>query len=885
MPISWSTVETVSGDLIPTTLQTSVTYDGVTFTFDKAMPVGEFVTGKPFVVSSEAFEITSISPAAADINTDGYVGNGAMKDPFITSAIGGNNYAVSVTPAQGFDQYLSADPNGTSFASTLTPYSSGLNIDPGNTGSPINITLGEEATIVKSVRNSTVLKPDEWDVFEKYAPLTILSEAPPVGCLMPTMTGTTKRLYSVNDIDLTVFRSITLPASFTDTLAQIEAKIPEFSGDFGANGELLRRFRLDANLGTTASNYSGDISQIYSKACIVLHSDAYTDDQKKNLLYKLVEWGIQLEGCYDRGWRGLGDWREGAGQAGAFSPFMFISSFALQSTTMLAKIQSVNLPFNSKRWTTSEFLNIVPGANSGNLAQPFIEENIGVPMSSSTNDTGSQWASRYGPIISYIAAWEGAAIIMLRNGPSGETGFSARNDGPFNATNDKSAIWAYNDRSFTINPYPSTSWNPQPVWYDLWEQIQGLGIYTPWTGVPEQLHVANANLEGENGDRITSTADGYSWDVSDHDYATETVTSVDFHYSLDGVQYVENIGAGATGSVSGLLRGVNHHIGLRFVSASGAGPWSQNWPLTESGGWADTDRNSFPTTGTPTAAIPEFTTNPVIHYKRSPQWPVFPGNWIPASGTLDADAVELACGLGYVSGQAEPSFTFQWKRGGLDISGATSQTYTRVPADAGEVITCTVTPSNSAGTGTPVTTAGVTAPAITTLPAGTLIDTDFRGAFAIDYADEISSIVASGCNLIHAPVAFPIDLGENFGSMFWDKTAGNPQGYFDISRSAETATTYDVSGQLAIDGSAITDRANIVFTIEEIGGSILFTETVLGADVVAAVADGYHLLRNFTGAITTASITDLRVKMTWLNGTGGTGGVDMHLTQLSIVAQ
>ena len=66
---------------------------------------------------------------------------------------------------------------------------------------------------------------------------------------------------------------------------------------------------------------------------------------------------------------------------------------------------------------------------------------------------------------------------------------------------------------------------------------------------------------------------------------------------------------------------------------------------------------------------------------------------------------------------------------------------------------------------------------------------------------------------------------------------------------------------------------------------MLFTKTILGADVVAAIANDYHLLVPVSGVLTTSTITDLRVKMVWLDGTGGTAGVDMHLTQLSIVAQ
>jgi uncharacterized repeat protein (TIGR02543 family) len=47
---------------------------------------------------------------------------------------------------------------------------------------------------------------------------------------------------------------------------------------------------------------------------------------------------------------------------------------------------------------------------------------------------------------------------------------------------------------------------------------------------------------------------------------------------------------------------------------------------------------------------------------------------------------------------APTSYTYQWKRAGSNISGATSSTYTTVVADIGNSITCTVTAVNNRGT-------------------------------------------------------------------------------------------------------------------------------------------------------------------------------------------
>ena len=869
---------------------TSVVMDGVTFNFNKGMQVGTFVTGEPFVVADSDFQITSVSPASADIAADGEIGNGLMKDPFIRSRnVAGQSYATDGPIEQGFDGYLDTGTGGgdgsltnPGFGATGTPYTAVLNIDPGATGSSVNVPAGTDASYVKSVRSQFADINGSWTTIEKYVVLTVLSAAPPVNSFRPTMAPATKQIYHVADLNLNAFRAITLPAGF-ETLSQVEATIPKHMGHFGAMGEKLRRFRLDAGLGTVSSNYSAALARIYGKASIILHSAAHTDAEKQNLLYKLVTWGIDLDGYRKSGWLGHGGWAKGAGQHGTFTPIQYLASFALGDGSMLSRAVATNGPFNGARWVTSDMVGQFGGINTVNLPQPFFAENVGVPMDSSTQDTGSQWAARYGTIHRHILAWEGASVALLQNGPSGETGISARNQGSDGFGNDAAAIWALNDRVKEVLPYPSPVWQPGSVWYDLWGVIQTLDGRVPWTGVPDQLHNDNeAGFRGDNGDRITATADGYSWDVTGHDYATETVTRVDFRYSLDGVQYVEALDTTATGSVAGLLRGVNHYVGLRLVSASGVGPWSQNWPLTINGNWADTDRNQFATTGTATAAAPSFTTPPAIHVRRFPNWSVSPGNWIEASASLNDDEVDLICGLGYVSGDAPPAFAFQWKRDGVAISGATSQMYSRTADDAGAVITCEATPSNSAGDGATVETSGVTAPALLVLPAGTLIDTDFRGAFAVNFEPELASFVGTNGTFTHEPTIRIPEVGLNFGAAFVDKTTAFPAGEFNLSRVASANTTYDISGEFAIVGLGREDRT-IDFLILNETGTVLFESNILYSEIQADPID--MAIKVFSGSFTVGPTDQtLTVKIESPVNFGGTVGSDLYISKLTIAA-
>jgi hypothetical protein len=79
-----------------------------------------------------------------------------------------------------------------------------------------------------------------------------------------------------------------------------------------------------------------------------------------------------------------------------------------------------------------------------------------------------------------------------------------------------------------------------------------------------------------------------------------------------------------------------------------------------------------------TSSAPSFTSDPVIS-----------GNtWVGQTLTVSN---------GSSTGSPSPSFTYQWKRDGVDIGSATAQTYLLVEADETTDISCTVTITNLEG--------------------------------------------------------------------------------------------------------------------------------------------------------------------------------------------
>lgn len=851
------------GALSPTTSQTTATFDGVTFTFDRAMPVGTFVTGEPFVVSDQAFNITAISPAAADIESDTYVGNGAMKNPYFYEA-----------NQQGFDGYLGDYSTKPTYQ---TPYSAATNIDPAISGN-IPLSLGEKATITKSVRDAGKTSTlAQHQTIAKYIHLTVLDTAPIENSYRPGHAGTAKVIRSRADVDFTA-RAIALPASWP-TVASILSDVPDDLGLY-TGGEQQRFTRIDNALGTTTDGYSSAVVPSYAQYIYALNSSDTSAAQKQEIIDRIITFANDVESVIDSG----GSVNFGAGQGFGIWLWLMAAAAITKDAALLAKALSTAIQPNHPFWVDSSWVGRSVSPSQNVNAQTWFTEHLDTPAMNA-DEGGSHHDARYFQIAASGDSWEYTAIAAFNQGPPGFADGEAMilNGGALANSNADAAKIGIASRYRKFNIDFMGAYGVGAQWSDAWDDLVTAGAITPWTGQPDQPPMgATTNLDN---DYFSAGVGSITLNTQGIDFATETITQTDMRYSLDNVQFVVESNVTLSGNAytkSSLLRGVPHWCGWRRTSAGGTSPWSANYAREDANG----DRSKVTTTGTEANAAPVNTVAPVIHVQPYSGWYI--DYWEPASTTLGLDDVVLAAGVGYWSGFPAPdfeggNFTFQWKRGGVDIAGATSQEYTRVVADAEAILTCELTCTTAQGSAS-VTTAGVTVPAIQNPPAGTLIDTNFRDAFAIDYSSELSTFaVNNNAQAQHIPGYSDIN-GVNLGAFVCFKDGGTlPSVQFTLSRAATASTTYNINAQIGVEQREFFFNLGGTTFLEidnATGDGPFFTGSLVnnsngGSSQVLDISDTFSIGAGITDL-------DLIVRLRSSSTGGASDGGDPILSQLTI---
>ena len=272
-----------SGNPAPSGSASSITKDGITWTFSQAVPVGQFVNGDYYVVGPVT--ITAIDPAPT---TSAPYLNGSVKN--LPTANG----------KSGFDSRLNDGVDQSWwFDSSLRAYPP-INLNPGDT-LVSSISLAQIHSMPEVMRASDMSASPVKTV----SVLTVLSAAASADGFRPSYCDRSQTIYHADSLQRNLLPSLAPPnPSQTPALAQFETwyRRPWIDTDpflFDAPAEYM-------------PSYGQHIAFADSYAALLLMLN-FPDSDKINLTNYFVQYGIDLHGCLQAGvsWPAFGGHRSG----------------------------------------------------------------------------------------------------------------------------------------------------------------------------------------------------------------------------------------------------------------------------------------------------------------------------------------------------------------------------------------------------------------------------------------------------------------------------------------------------------------------------------------------------------------------------------------------
>jgi len=278
---------TVTAAAPPPGTATSISKDGITWTFSQAVPVGQFVNGDYYVVGPVT--ITAISPAPT---TASPYENGSVKN------------LPTANSKSGFDSRLN---DGTDeswwFDATLRSYPP-ISLKPGDS-LVSSISLETIHSVPEVMRASDMSASPVGSV----SVLTVLSAAPTADAFRPSYCDRSQTIYHANSLQKNLLPSLAPPTpsdpnAGTPTLAT-------FEGYYRRPWIDTNPFLFDAPADYMPS-YGQHIAFADSYASLLLTLN-FPADQKVNLTNYFVQYGIDLYGCVQAGygWPAFGGHRSG----------------------------------------------------------------------------------------------------------------------------------------------------------------------------------------------------------------------------------------------------------------------------------------------------------------------------------------------------------------------------------------------------------------------------------------------------------------------------------------------------------------------------------------------------------------------------------------------
>ena len=261
-----------------------------------------------------------------------------------------------------------------------------------------------------------------------------------------------------------------------------------------------------------------------------------------------------------------------------------------------------------------------------------------------------------------------------------------------------------------------------------------------------------------------------------------------------------------------------------------------------------------------------------------------PTGSVTITGTATQDRTLTANASGVADEDGLGTFSYQWKRGGTNISGATSTTYRLVQADVGSTITVTVSYTDGEGTAEIVESAATGTVASNATPVFTSQDTTASVAENSDNGTAVATIMATdadaGANITHSLDATSdmlFDIDSSSGAITVQVDSGSALDHEATPSITATVTatdnntataTHDVTIAItnedeppgAMDAPTVTQASpnsiNVSWTAPDMSGKPPITDY----DVrYQATTDDVWIPHNFTGAGTSTTISSLHV--------------------------
>ena len=253
--------------------------------------------------------------------------------------------------------------------------------------------------------------------------------------------------------------------------------------------------------------------------------------------------------------------------------------------------------------------------------------------------------------------------------------------------------------------------------YDAYRSLSGVAAINAQPDQPDPPTITQFVGEGARlGIRLKNTVHHNGSAITSYKVRHRTTQPDRYLTSEAGWTVVTGVSLSTTADyfLTGLSTSQQYWIQICAVNANGDGAWSTNLRATTS---AKTAAEGY----TVPRGVGTTSTNQTVANTTAPF--IVGGLSVGQEAAIDHGVWSI-----------EPTgYTYQWKRAGVNISGATARIYTIVTADIGQAITCTVTGANSSSS------LGVTTAARTGLAASTIAATLIGSAAKFDLTTSIGN--------------------------------------------------------------------------------------------------------------------------------------------------